>query len=201
MRTLVVSCALLCMLSVAARADQVTDQLQQGRDYYKQGDLSGAVNELQFAIQDIRSQLATKYREGFPPAPAGWSEKDDTSDNGAAMALLGGGVSVTRNYAQTDGSGTIDATISVDNPMIQAMAGIIANPAVVAATPGMKRVRVGRDSAVVTFEPGGDSGEANMVVAGRIMLQLQGHGLADDKLVEQMIKGFDVDALKKQAGI
>ncbi|WP_027133600.1 hypothetical protein [Geminicoccus roseus] len=201
MRVFALTGALLCAASLPASADQVTDQLDLGKQYYEEGDLAGAISELQFAIQDIRSQLAEKYREGFPPAPAGWSFEESTEDNSAAMAMFGGGTSVARTYQEDNGSGTIEATISVDNPMIQGLAAMLNNPAMMAATPGAKRVRVGRDNAMVQFEEGGDSGEATLIVGGRIMLQLQAQGLENSQVLEEMTQAWKVDALKNLSGM
>jgi hypothetical protein len=201
MRIVALVCALWLAATLPASADQVTDQIDLGKQYYEEGDLGGAISELQFAIQDIRSQLAGKYRDGFPPAPAGWSFQDSESDNSAAMAMFGGGTSVARTYTQENGEGRIEATISVDNPMIQGLAAMLNNPAMLAADPTAKRVRVGRDNAMVKFEEDGGSGEATLIVGGRIMLQLQGSGIANSQILEEMTKGWKVDALKKLTGM
>ena len=194
-------CALICAAALPASADQVTDQIDLGKKYYEEGDLGGSINELQFVIQDIRSQLAVKYRSGFPEAPAGWTSQDSSEDNSAAMAIFGGGTSVSRTYTQEGGDGSIEATISVDNPMIQGLASMLSNPAMMAATPGAKRVRIGRDNTLVQFEEGGDTGEATLIIGGRILLQLQGRGLRDSALLEEMAAGWKLDELKKTAGM
>ncbi|HEX2526347.1 MAG TPA: hypothetical protein VHL31_08590 [Geminicoccus sp.] len=194
-------CMLVCTASLPAAADQVTDQLDLGKKYYEEGDLTGAINELQFAIQDIRSQLSARYRAGFPDAPAGWVAADGSEDNSAAMAMFGGGTSVARTYTQQGGEGVIDATISVDNPMIQGLAAMLNNPAIMAANPAARRVRVGRENVLVQLEEGGDSGEATLVLGGRMLLQLQGRGLENSALLEEMAANWKLDELKKIAGM
>jgi hypothetical protein len=201
MRVFALVCALLLAAALPASADQVTDQIDLGKQYYEEGDLGGAINELQFAIQDIRSQLAEQYRAGFPPAPTGWTFEDSEEDSSAAMAMFGGGTAVARTYTQEGGDGSIEARISVDNPMIQGLAAMVGNPALIAANPGAKRVRVGRDNAMVQFEEGGDSGQAMLIVGGRIMLQLDGRGLENGQILEDMTQAWQVDALKKIAGM
>lgn len=201
MRLVLVVVMLLYAALLPVAADEVTDQLDLGRKHYVEGDLSGAINELQFAIQDIRSQLAVRYRAGFPDAPSGWVATDSTEDNSAAMAMFGGGTSVSRSYAQEGGEGVIDATISVDNPMIQGLAAMLSNPAIMSANPAAKRVAIGQENAIVQFEEGGDSGDATIVLGGRMLLQLQGHGLESSAMLEELAAGWKLDELKQIAGM
>ena len=195
---------LLLGVAMSAMADQVTDQLDQARTYYQEGDLAGASNELQFALQDIKAQLAEKYKAGFPDAPAGWTIEDgDNADSSAAMAILGGGTSVTRTYKQTDGEATVTASMMLDNPMVQGFAAMMNNPAVMAQQPNARRVRMGRDNAIITFDKENRSGDATYLLGGgRMMLKLDGSDLPDDgAILEQLTKGWKVDELKKLAGM
>jgi hypothetical protein len=69
MRLLAFIVALLSVAAIPAHAQQ----LDLGKKHYEKGDPGGSINELQFAIQDIRSQLAMKYRTSLPDAPPGWT--------------------------------------------------------------------------------------------------------------------------------
>lgn len=199
MRLVALACAFLGAASFPAFADQVTDQLDLGKQYYEEGDLGGAINELQFAIQDIRSQLTEQYRVAFPDAPAGWSFTESAEESNPAMAMLGGGSILVRHYTQDDGRGSFEATITADSPMIQGLATMLTNPAMVSG--GAKRIRVGRDNALVKYDEGEDSGESTLFLGGRMMLQLQADGLGDGSLLEEMTQGWKVDQLKKIAGM
>lgn len=199
------STVLLVGVAMPAMADQVTDQLDQAKTYYQDGDLAGASNELQFALQDIKAQLAEKYKAGFPDAPAGWTieDSDDSGDSSAAMAILGGGTSVTRTYKQTDGEGTVTASLMLDNPMVQGFAAMMTNPAIMAQQPNARRLRMGRDNAIITFDKENQSGDATYLLGGgRMMLKLEGSNLSDGgAILEELTKGWKVDELKKLAGM
>jgi hypothetical protein len=76
--------AVLVLAPLAARADSFTDQLDQARKDYEQGDLSTAISDLEFATQELRGKLNTAYLATFPPAPAGWTAQDEKPEESAA---------------------------------------------------------------------------------------------------------------------
>lgn len=193
----IVTLALCGLAAGPVLADEVEDQVGLALEYYQEGDLDGAITELQFAINEIRQRLSALYGETFPPAPAGWQAGEIAQEEGAAF--MGGGSMVTRTYAQDGGSASIEAQLMIDNPMIQGMAAMFANPAMLAAQPNMERVRIGRDNAVLNTEPGNE--ELTFMLGGRGMIQLSGNNLESTDLLVEMLKSWDLDALKDVAGL
>lgn len=193
----VVAAAML--LASPAGADQVTEQIDQALAYYRQGDLAGAVSELEFAIQDIKSQVAGRFVTTFPDPPAGWVA-DEPSQESAPTALFGGGTTMTRVYRQSGGEGQMTATLMVDSPMIQGLMALIGNPAMLAAQPGAKRVRIGRENAVLTWDEASRSGEISLGVAGKVLTKVEGRNLASGDPLVELLKGFRFNEIEKLVG-
>lgn len=193
-----------CLLAAAATtplaADEITEQLDLARELYEEGDLSGAVIELQYAIGEIQAKLGGIYAESFPPAPAGWTAEATSQEAGAAF--MGGGTILNRSYREEGGSGRMEAQLIIDNPMIQGMAALFSNPAMMAGNPNMSRIRMGRKNAILDFDQAAGRGEITfMAGGGRAMLKVEGSGLASGDQLADMLKTWDLDGLKAAAGL
>lgn len=184
--------ALLFPLATPAVADDVVEQIEMGLELYQVEEYGAAIAELEFAISDLRELMSERIGETFPEAPAGWSAGDIQSTGGSgagAAAIFGGGsgVMLERSYREQNGNGTITASLAVDNPMVQGMATMFSNPALMAAQPNMERVRIGRENAMVKWEPQRSRAEATLLVDGRILMQVTGLNLdSRDRVVELM---------------
>jgi hypothetical protein len=187
------------MLAAPASADEILEQLDLARELYLEGDYAGAALELDFALGDLRTLVAGQYAETMPEAPEGWTAQRPSTEGGAAM--MGGGSIITRTYNEDDGQGRIEAQLIVDNPMVQGMAAIFANPALIAAQPNTERLRIGRESGALQFDPDRGSGEVTLVLGGRILAKLEGRGLGSKEVLADMMRAWDLDAVKRLAGM
>jgi hypothetical protein len=190
---------LLPGLAAPAGADPVLDQIEQAKQYYGKSDYSAAVTELQFAINEIQSKLNELYAQTFPAPPQGWTAAPPQVEAGSA--LLGGGSTLSRSYSPEEGEGSIQAQLMVDNPMIQGLAAVFNNAALMSADPNVKRVRIGRESALLRWDEESKAGEITLVLGGRILAKLDGQGLASPEPLAEMMKAWDLDKLKKLGGI
>lgn len=184
--------------TAAARADEITEGLERARQLYEKGDLSGAVTETNFALNALFQKRAAIYAALFPPAPAGWTlEPEDTSNNGSggavAAQILGGGVLVERNYTRDGGDGSIEASVFIDNPMIQAFSSMVNNPAMLGS--GARRIRIGNDNAVLQRQQGSDDAELTLV-RGNLAIKLSGNGLPNTDILVDLMKRFDIGTLQ-----
>ena len=91
--------ALVPLVALEARADDITDQLQLAIELYEEGDYAATVTELQYAIGEIQAKLGDALREPASrrPLPAGAPPRP-TREAGAAF--LGGGTIVNREYTR-----------------------------------------------------------------------------------------------------
>lgn len=188
------------LLAFVARADEVSDQIEQAKSYYEDGDVGGAIGELEFAIQALRGKLAGALLETFPAAPSGWTAADSDSGTSAAMPMMGGNV-VERTYSQDGGEGRIEARLMSGGGFMQGLASMFMNPAMLAAQPNAKRVRFGRENGVVIYDPADRSGQLMVDLGGKISLMLEGSGLAGPEPMTALVEGWDLKKVKELAGL
>jgi hypothetical protein len=171
--------ALAALSAPAAQADDVTDALESAREAYEAGDLTYAIEELDYAKQLMVAQNADALVQFLPEAPDGWSREVNTEMN-AGLAMMGGGTGAEATYEGDGGSMTL--TIMADNPMVGAMAGMIGN----AGMMGGKLERVGREKFMVL------DGEITGLIDKRILVKATG-GEVDAML--SLIEMMDFRAL------
>src|SRR5690554_3434228 len=203
--TWMMSGVLAASLGISAAAmgqsDEVTEQIELGLELYQEQEYGAAITELEFAISDIRELMAGRIGETFPAPPAGWSAAEVASSGGggAAARFGGGGSMLEREYQQEGGEGRLTAKLMIDNPMIQAMSAMFNNPALIAAQPNMERIRIGRDSALLKWDPERGNAEVSFLMDGRILVQVDGQGLESSDPAVALLKAWDLDALREQA--
>lgn len=200
--TLSVACV-AAAAHVAAPAlanDTVKEQIELALELYQQGEYGAAITELEFAIGDIRKAMAGRVAETFPDAPAGWTAEDVSGETNRAamMGALGGGSNLKRTYTQNDGDGKMEASLLIDNPMIQGMGAMLSNPALIAAQPNTERIRVGRDAGMVKWDAQRGRAEATLLLDGRILVQVKGSNIDDSKPVVDLLKSWDLKALRAE---
>ena len=131
-----------------------------------------------YASQLIQ-QKKGKALESFLPEPlTGWTAEDATSQvTGAAM--FGGGVTVEREYRK--GSSSITIQIITDSPIMQGVMMMFSNP-MFAASEGGKLEKIGRQKAIVKFDPANKDGDIKIVVANRFLVSIEGDGITREDL-------------------
>lgn len=202
-RLLLIPAIIASAISAPVVADQVVEQINQGLELYRSKEYGAAIKELEFAITDMRKLISESIAATFPDAPAGWTALpvDGSSDSSGAAALFGGsmGTVLERQYTQDDGNGNLTATLSMDNPMIQGMAALFNNPAMLAAQPNVERLRVGRETGMLKWEPSAAKAEATLMLDGRIMMQVVGKNLDSPEVASDLLKAWDIKAVREQA--
>lgn len=188
-------------VTASALADEVVEQIELGLELYQEAEYGAAITELEFAINDIRERMSGRIAETFPEAPEGWSAGTVESgvSGGAAMFGGGGGSMLEREYRQESGNGRLTAKLMIDNPMVQAMSAMFSNPAIIAAQPNMERIRIGRDSAMLKWEAERGNAEVSFLMDGRILMQVNGQGLESQEPAVELLKAWDLDAVREQA--
>lgn len=160
-------------------ADDVTDTLNSALEAYEEGDIDYAIEELDYAKGLLQAMKTQALEQFLPEAPDGWSLEVD-SDMGAGMAMLGGGLGTKGTYTKDGERFTI--TILVNNPMVTAFGGMLANATML----GMKVERVGREKFL------NDDGELTGLVDDRILVKAEG---GDTETMLEVIKSMDFKAL------
>lgn len=187
-------------LASPALADEVTDQLDQARRYYQEGDLPEAIAELEFALQAMKGQIGRRLLATFPEPPAGWTADAPAETQQGSIPLLGAGAVLSRTYRAGAGDAAIEARLMSGGGLLQGLAGMVMNPQVLAAQPNAKRVRIGRDNAVVTYDPEDRTARLVLDVGGKAMIMLEGQDLADGEPLVALAKRWDLKKVKDLVG-
>ena len=176
---------LAATLALPVAADEITDTLQSAIDAYETGDVQYALEELDYARSKLL-EMKTRSLAGFlPDAPEGWSREVST-DAGAGMAMMGGGVSAEADYHAPDGE-SYSVQMFADNPMVASMSAMIAN----AGAMGLKTDRIGRQKFAVQDD------QTMGLIANRILVQVDGPDAGTRK---SLLEAMDFDSMADFGG-
>ncbi|MGS2743458.1 hypothetical protein ACU6TU_07670 [Halomonas sp. LS-001] len=202
LKTGVLATVLALPLSQHALADEVVEQIELGLELYHEQEFGAAITELEFAIEDMRKMMSDLVAQTFPDAPDGWTANEATSGSaggGAAAMFGGGGTTLERIYDQDNGNGQMTASMMLDSPLIQSMGALFNNPAMIAAQPDMERIRLGREAAVVKWEPERSRAEVTLLLDGRIMMQVRGENIESQDAAVDLMRDWDLAAVREQS--
>lgn len=183
------------VLTAPAFADPVTDRIDQARALYLRGALAEAAGLLGSATLDVQTRLGRALAELMPSAPLGWEAAEPRISPMGAL----GGLTVSRDYRM--GGAAMDAAVVVGSPAVAGVAALVAEPGALAAQPGLRRVRIGDQDALLRWEPSTRSGQLTMVVGREILLQVVGRGLSDGEEMVALMRSWDAAAVTARAGL
>lgn len=174
------STALLALTAFAApvRADEVADNLKNALASYEAGNLSEALQAVDYASQLIRQKKADAVAALLPSAPAGWTADEAQAEAAAAM-MMGGIVTAKRSYSRGDSSVSIQ--IQSDSPLLQTYGMMLANPALLAGS-GARLETIKGQRVAVTYRQGDKAGDIKAVIDNRYVLTIEGSGVTREEL-------------------
>lgn len=193
---------LLAMLVAApggARADEIGDQLDLARQYYQDGDITGAIGELEFVLQALRGRIGQELLATFPAPPDGWTA-ETADDSSGAIPFVAAGTMLSRTYSSPDGASSIEAQLMSGGGFLQGLAGMMMNPTMLAAQPNAKRVRVGREAGVVTYDAEAHSAQLVLDLGGKATVMLEGRGVASGDPLVDLAQRWDLKKAKELLG-
>jgi hypothetical protein len=179
-------------ISGVVRADDITDSIEEAKEYYKEGDFVEAVNSLDYASQLIRQKRSGNLESLLPEPLAGWTAEDIKSQ-AAGRGFLGGMISAKREYKKDNSSVTVE--VITDSPALQSMVMMFSNPAYASADGG-KLTKIRRQKAILKYHPSRKRGEINIVVARKYLVSVKGRNINKNDLVEYA-SAIDYKKLKK----
>jgi len=189
--------ALVC-LPLPALADEIADQLKRGLELYEKGEVSKAMEELNFAMAQMRQKKADSMGQLFPDAPDGWEAgKPETQSAGAGM--LGGGISVSQTYKNTDGKGNATIEVMTDSPLIQTMGMMLSNPMFLQGGKNGRLIRINGEKAVLKAR--GKKGEVMMLLDGKILVKVEVSRVEDaGQIAKQFAEKMNLKKVRELAG-
>lgn len=191
MRTLTAALA-LALAAAHARADEITDQIHSALEAYEQQDYTGAISDLNFAVAQIREIVQTRNAQLLPEPLDGWSASE-VENMGAAMAMVGGGTSMTRRY--TRGAESLEINITANSPWIAGMMQIISNPMLMAGNPDLRPYRYKRANGMKDTSEG--RVEVTLSLASQIMVKVTGENLSDEAVIERYLDTMDFERIQQ----
>jgi hypothetical protein len=79
------------------------------------------------------------------------------------------------------------------------MAALFNNPMLLAAQPNTERLRIGRETGMLKWDPENATAEATLLLDGRIMMQVEGDNLDSPEVAADLLKAWDIDAVRERA--
>lgn len=167
-----------------ALADEFTDVVQSALDAYAEGDVTVAIEELDYAMKLLNDIKAASLAEFLPQPLAGWTRADEADPEGAgmAMAMLGGGNAAAATY--TKGGESFTVTLMANSPMVSGLGAMITG---MAGLGGGRPVRIQRTQFTM------NEGELQGVVDGKVLVSVSGNATIEDKTAH--LEAMDFGAL------
>lgn len=181
------------MAAGVALADDVPARIEAARAAYGKGDLSRAARELEAVLTQLHQRLGKALAETLPTAMAGWQAEAPEIQG---LSQAGGGLSVSRAYAKGDSS--LNATLILDSPAVEAAIGLFVNPA---ARAGTKKVKVGPEDALLRYDGSTHAGELTMVIGSRVLLEIEGDGITSGDTLLDAAKGWNTARIRTLVGL
>jgi hypothetical protein len=174
----------------AARADDVSDEIDKASAAWRAHDSKGAIAALEAAANLLRQGRADTLKVLLPPPPPGWTA-DPAETSAVSVAMLGGGTTASRTYH--NGSQRVQVQITTDSPMLQGMAALISGP--LAAASGIKTVMVGGRALSYTEN---DNGYMTLI-GDKVLVKVDGSKDTPDPALRDFVASIDFDAVEKLA--
>jgi len=173
------------LLTVPARADDISEAIDQARKAYQSGDLTNAKQSLDLASQLIGQKNAESFAALLPKPLAGWTaEKAQTT----AVGAIGFGASVaSRTYNNVKGD-HVEVQITGDSAVVMQIATLLANPAIAGAMG--KLIRIGNQRAIQDPD-----GNIKLVIGNKFLVAVDGSADAASKAA--YAQAVDVAKLSK----
>ena len=186
MSRLIASVLAVVLAAVPAAADEFTDTLESALKAYREGDISGAREDLDYAgklLASLKSEALAKF---LPEALPGWTREEASADDAAAaggfMGMLGGGTSAAATYVK--GAESLTITLVADSPMVSGFGAIMTG---LAGAGGGKPIRIKRTQFTM------NEGDLQGVVDNKVMVSVGGSASLEQKTAQ--IEAMDFEAL------
>ncbi len=173
------------LATAPATADEFTDTLESALSAYRDGDVTGANQDLDYASKLLTAMKAETLAKFLPAPLPGWTRTDETdSEAGGMMGMLGGGTTAAANYTASDGK-AMTITLVANSPMVSGIAAMVGG---ITSMGGSKPMRIQR-----TEFASHDGDDLQGVVNGKVMISVSGDAAIEDK--KAALEAMDFKAL------
>ena len=159
--------------------DNVLSTIREATRQYEAGDYTAAASNLDYAAQLVRQQKSERMKSLLPEPLAGW-EGREANAQALGAAILGGGVTVSRDYKR--GKSSLSVEIVSDSPVLQSVLMMINNPMFAGAGGGKLETLKGQ-RAIIKHDSDKMKGEMYVVVDSRFVVTIKGKQIAREDLM------------------
>jgi len=185
-RILPVGLALALALSGTGRAlaDEFTDTIESALSAYRDGDVTAAQQDLDYAGKLLTAMKSVSLARLLPAALPGWTREEatDGADGSGVMGMFGGGTTTAATYRK--GGEEMTITLIANSPMVSGMAGMLSG---LSAMGGGKPIRIQRTEFSLNEQ------DLQGVVGGKVMVSVAGNASVEDKTAQ--VDAMDFKAL------
>jgi len=195
---LITAMTMTLMQAAPAGADEITDQLESARVQYDSGELRTAVQTLQFAVASIQEKINLDLSKLLPEPREGW-RADEPQAQTAGIAAMIAGTNLSRRYFRDDGA-EVEISIIADSPLMPMMTMVLSNPMMMQASPDTRIYTRAGQRGTIVHEKDSGTWEISLLVAGNILVKVDGRGLRGKEDVEAYLDAIDLGAVQKSFG-
>jgi len=191
MKIIALSCSLLSfpMMSSAAedlKPDEVELALREVYKSYKAGEDKQALEATREVVKLLEVKVADKVGEQLPEKVGDWKGESFRKDD---LALLGGGISISRTYVLEDAKVTVK--VMKDVPALKGVIAMLGNEELLKLG-NRKTIWISGQTAVMDGE-----NKLQFVLDGRIYLELMGNAKAGEKELIAFARKLDLREIAK----
>lgn len=180
-----VAAGLVAASPAPAGADEVTDTLEGALAAYRDGDVTGAQQDVEYATKLLVAMRGEALAKFLPAALPGWTRSDEDGDaTGGMAAMFGGGTAATATYTKDDGTELVLSLVA-NSPVVSGIASMVSGIASMGT--GGKPMRIGRT------EFADSDGDLQGVVGGKVLVSASGDATVEDK--KAYLEALDFTAL------
>jgi len=185
------------LVTETAIADSITDQIDAARRAYENGEPRVAIQALEFAADEIKTQLTAQQLKVLPDPLPGWSAEDPESQT-PGFAQMIAGTNLTRRYSNAETGARVEITVTADSPLLGMMGMMIGSPMMMrAAGTNTRPFNFEGHRGTIEQDPDAGTTKIALMVGTRILVQLDGSQGADQQSLEAYLKAMDLKALEK----
>ncbi len=185
MKTIALGIFFALTISAASAQSQAEAFIKEAQQYLVEKNYQQAQLSLQDAINDINNIIAVHIGEALPVEINGLKADEAASVNSGAMGMMGGGMSISKNYTHpAKKENQAEVLILANSPMLASINMFMSNPAMLGE--GYKSVRVGPRRAILKSEMDDyyDNGASKKIRSSELQIPLS------QTLITINLKGF-----------
>lgn len=178
----------LAMTSVgeSPQVDPIEAGMRQAFADYKTGNTEAVTARLRELLKLLEEKGSAKVATVLPDSVGDWQGESLKKDD---LAVVGGGISISRTYVSGDKKVTVK--VIKDSPLVNQLIPILTNEELIQLS-NRKTSRISGETAIMDGEH-----KMQMVIDGRILLELEGNAETSEKDYVGIARKLDLAALAK----